>query len=140
MAKNEANRGSIASDGITFQADHRFDPFKVVKRVVWNSVFVIFFIFATLNFVKKSIWKVALFINFCLNLNFVIDQTCKVDCDLNFCSPYFLFLLIAIVVYFGIFYCKVVKKYFEKFLITNCIEPVKDLFRKIFKTLWVNEW
>lgn len=52
--ENNFDKVSVSSAGINFKAKHRYNPLVVARNVVITLIFAVFFIFATLNFVKES--------------------------------------------------------------------------------------
>lgn len=131
MNNEQRTSSSIGSDGITFNADIKINYFKVTKIVLWNLVFLVYFVFATIKYVQRSncamsLWSFA-------DERFS-DKNCDSDCDFKFCSPYILLVVISSAVYIGIFYVQVIKKRFGKCINRNVIEPSTDAIRKIFRT------
>lgn len=52
--ENNSDKVSVSSAGINFKAKHSYNPLVVARNVVITLIFVIFFVFATLNFLKES--------------------------------------------------------------------------------------
>lgn len=48
------DENSPENQGITFAVKHRYNPLKVFKMCMWNLMFIVFFVFATLNFINQS--------------------------------------------------------------------------------------
>lgn len=56
--ENSFDKVSVTSAGIHFKAKHRYNPLVITRNVVITLIFAVFFVFATLNFVKESEWNV----------------------------------------------------------------------------------
>lgn len=57
--ENNLDKISVASEGINFDAKHRYNPIVIARNFVITLIFVVFFVFATLNFVEKSEFEAA---------------------------------------------------------------------------------
>ena len=86
----DSDVNSVESQGITFTVKHRFEPFRVARIILWNSVFIIFIVFASLNFVRKSKKTIKgqkfsikpfffqmILVNLTVNSNFVRPSACS---------------------------------------------------------------
>lgn len=123
-----ANRGDESS----IKGSHH-NYFKVTKYVIINVVFIVFLALATAKHIERSNCALIFLYEALVIVRIILDKSCESDCGFKFCSPYNLLLIITLVVYLGIFYLHVVKKYCSECFSGNVVEPLTDAVEKVFK-------